>query len=88
MHRVQKLVGGLVGLIVAMLLETLLLILRTNFSPELEPSKRQQDSSMPQQAADGGHDSGQSAAAGTGRHQRQFVIGSGKRTTLQEKKQL
>ena len=71
-----------------MLLETLLLILRTNFSPELEPSKRQRDSSTPQQAAAGGHDLAQSAAAGTGRHQRQFVIGSAKTTSLQEKKQL
>jgi hypothetical protein len=84
----QKLVGGLVGLILAMLLETLLLILRTNFSPELESSKRQRDSSMQEQTADSGHDPGQSAAAGTGRHQRQFVIGSGTATSLQEKKQL
>jgi hypothetical protein len=71
-----------------MLLETLLLILRTNFSPELESSKRQRNSSIPQQAAGSGHDPGQSAAAATGRHQRQFVIGSGKPTSLQEKKQL
>lgn len=36
----QKMVGGLVGLSIAMLLETLLLILRTSFPPELAIEKR------------------------------------------------
>jgi hypothetical protein len=80
----QKLVGGLVGLTIAMLLETLLLILRTNFSPELESSKRH--SSVPRQAADSAPAPGQSAAAGRSRHARQIAIGS--MTPLQEKKRL
>lgn len=84
----QKLVGGLVGLTVAMLLETLLLILRTNFSPELGTSKRQQHSSMPEEPAGSGPAQEQTTVAGTGRHQRQLVIGSGRVTSLQEKKRL
>lgn len=78
----QRLAGGLVGLTVAMLLETLLLILRTSFPPELESSKQPRRGDGVKQTA--AQQQAQPEVSGSGNKQRQFSIGEF--TPPQEKK--